>query len=166
MTDPWFAPNVRPGQYPDGYDFERQNDQMEALTAAGWTAYTPTWTGSGGNPAIGNGTLTGRYRLVPGGDLVQATIRIQAGSTTTFGTGFWSVGYPTGIPPSATSLLELVVPAITIDASAGNRFNVTGQDFVGALVFNYHTSSIVGPTVPFTWTTSDMLTANFCYEPA
>ena len=34
-----------------------------AADRAAWTSFTPTWTGSSSNPAIGNGTLEGKYRL-------------------------------------------------------------------------------------------------------
>ena len=54
--------------------------------------YTPTWTGAVSNPAIGNGTLTGRYYLI--GKLCFATIKLVCGSTTTYGSGAWSFSLP------------------------------------------------------------------------
>lgn len=62
------------------------------ITPGAWTAYTPSWTGSGTNPAIGNGTLAGRYARI--GRMVFFTVDITAGSTTTFGTGFYRVSLP------------------------------------------------------------------------
>jgi len=54
--------------------------------------YTPTWTGAGSNPAIGNGSITGRYYLI--GKLSFVTIKVVMGSTTTYGTGAWYFSLP------------------------------------------------------------------------
>lgn len=62
--------------------------------ATDWTVYTPTWTGSGGDPAIGNGTLTGYWRRV--GDSMEIQIRTQVGTTTTAGAGTYSWSLPAG----------------------------------------------------------------------
>src|SRR5688572_28327966 len=62
-----------------------------------WTAYTPTWTGTGTNPAIVNGTIGGRY--LQAGKLVIGNFQIVMGSSTTFGTGSWLVGLP--VPAAA-----------------------------------------------------------------
>lgn len=52
-------------------------------------AFTPVWTGSGSNPVIGNGTITGyRHR---DGEYNDIEIIITPGSTTTFGTGQYEV---------------------------------------------------------------------------
>ena len=37
--------------------------QMNSIGEAG-IAYTPTWTGTGGTPTLGNGTLSGVYQQV------------------------------------------------------------------------------------------------------
>lgn len=62
------------------------------------TTFTPTWTSSGTQPTIGNGSITGRYKR--DGDMVDVTVYIQPGSTTTFGTGGYSIG---GLPFSSAS---------------------------------------------------------------
>jgi hypothetical protein len=53
--------------------------------------YTPTWTASV-NPAIGNGSLSGRYMKI--GKMVFVWLNMTAGSTTTFGTGAWHFSLP------------------------------------------------------------------------
>lgn len=69
---------------------------------AGWTAYTPSWTGSTSNPALGNGTIYGRYKVV--GKVCTVLVEIVMGTTTTFGTGFWMVSLPfTAANPASTS---------------------------------------------------------------
>lgn len=62
-----------------------------------WTAYTPVWTTSGTAPAIGNGTISGRYTKI--GRTIIGTINLTAGSTTTYGSG----GFTFTLPPFAAS---------------------------------------------------------------
>ncbi|MEU9379994.1 hypothetical protein AB0D38_02840 [Streptomyces sp. NPDC048279] len=66
-------------------------DQFNSMFAA-WTAYTPAWTSTGTAPAIGNGSITGRY--IKFGRTVICEINMTAGSTTTFGTGNYSWSLP------------------------------------------------------------------------
>ncbi|MGP4090193.1 hypothetical protein [Streptomyces sp. KR55] len=66
-------------------------DQINSLLAA-WTAYTPSWLSSGTAPAIGNGTIVGRYMKV--GRTVFLGIHWTAGSTTTYGSGNYTFSLP------------------------------------------------------------------------
>lgn len=166
MALTYTRPDVKAGQYLRGADLEAILDQIDALTAGEWTAYTPTWTASTTNPAIGNGSISGRYRVAPSGNLVFFTFRIAAGATTTFGTGFWSVGLPTDPAPSATAQLEMCVGSLAIDTSLGNRYNLTGDVFASNLVFNTTASNLVTNTNPFAWATTDILKGQGWYEPA
>jgi hypothetical protein len=62
-------------------------------TLGAWTSYTPTWTGSGGNPTIGDGTLQGYYKALDSSTyLVQ--ISLVLGSTTNIGSGTYSFALP------------------------------------------------------------------------
>ncbi len=54
--------------------------------------YTPTWTAVSVNPAIGNGVIAGTKSKQ--GQWVTATIYIDMGSSTTFGTGAWYFSLP------------------------------------------------------------------------
>lgn len=77
------------------------SDLNLATQQGAWTAYSPSWSSSGTAPAIGNGTMVGSYAKV--GRLVTARIMLNSGSTTTFGTGYYSWTLPltaavTGIP--------------------------------------------------------------------
>lgn len=65
-----------------------------------WTTYTPTWTAAGTAPAIGNGTITGRYQKLYGRSYL-TQVHFTAGSTTTFGTGQWSFSTPGGLTAAA-----------------------------------------------------------------
>lgn len=55
-------------------------------------SYTPTWTALTADPAIGDGTISGRYLLQ--GKWCEATGVIRMGVTTTYGTGLWRIGLP------------------------------------------------------------------------
>jgi hypothetical protein len=66
--------------------------QMSSHEQGDVIGYVPTWTGAGSNPAIGNGTLGGFYKVQ--GRWVKGNVTVVAGTTTTFGTGTWAFGYP------------------------------------------------------------------------
>lgn len=66
-------------------------DQFNSMFAA-WTSYTPTWTSTGTAPALGNGTLVGRYMKV--GRTVTAHVNLITGSTSTYGTGAYNFALP------------------------------------------------------------------------
>ena len=57
-----------------------------------WTSYTPVWTAAGTACALGNGTITGAFRRR--GDVVDWRVILTPGSTTTFGTGTYSITLP------------------------------------------------------------------------
>lgn len=69
--------------------------RSERMRTSPWDPYTPSISASGGGWAIGNGTLSGAFRRQ--GSTLHATGQIVFGSTTTPGTGNWTVGLPTGM---------------------------------------------------------------------
>lgn len=64
--------------------------------------YTPAWTASSVNPSIGNGTLTGRYRRLPG-RTVHLRVTWVRGTTTNMGSGTYSFGLPPDLPAETGS---------------------------------------------------------------
>lgn len=63
------------------------------ITTGAWTSAPPTWTcTSGGNPVIGNGTITGVTSVV--GKTCTFSFNITAGTTTTFGGGEYQFSLP------------------------------------------------------------------------
>lgn len=160
----WDKPEFSAGAAPTGLQVESIADQTKELNDAEWTTYTPTWTASSSNPSIGNGTLAGLYRRPEGSNLVHTRIRIAAGSTTTFGSGFWSVSL--GIAPSTASQNDGVEVAVVVDDSTGNTYPCTGRIFAGNLVIGTPSGPLITGTAPMTWATSDELRINFWYEPA
>lgn len=73
------------------------------IALGAWNTYTPAWTADTTAPAIGNGTLTGKYAVV--GKVCHFTALVTFGSTTTFGSGSYYLGLPLqagslgGLPP-------------------------------------------------------------------
>ena len=151
----------------DGSASDRNFGNLRSFLSYPPTTFTPAWTGAGSNPAIGNGTLTGFYYRV--GNLIIATWNIIAGSTTTFGSGQYSVGLP-----------------VTAATSPAQRWTLTG-DLLDAGVQHYEAVGVVngsttfeeilvmsnatGPTnwtatAPFTFGNTDRLTISGVYVAA
>ncbi|MFE6484701.1 hypothetical protein ACFVGN_17435 [Streptomyces sp. NPDC057757] len=61
-------------------------------TLGAWNAYTPAWTAATTDPVIGNGSVTGRYAVV--GKVCHFTAFVACGSTTTYGSGAYSLSLP------------------------------------------------------------------------
>lgn len=118
-----------------------------------WTTFTPTWTGAGGNPSIGNGTLTGAYLQI--GKTLHVRYKMVAGTTTTFGTGQWSLTLPNSLTSVAS---HGQVMACHIQDAGTARYVAAAYIAGGAttLQMEYSGASFaVGATVPMTWATSD-----------
>ena len=134
------------------------------ITSA-WTAYTPTWTAASSNPAIGNGTIEGYYKVVGKTCFVRGNIAM--GSTTTFGSGEWYVSMP-----FTASHADAILMTATLLDNGSAWYNAT---LVGARAgFNYKapiqyqavggTANDVNSTQPFTWTNTDRFIWNGSYE--
>ncbi len=65
---------------------------VEDVIGVAWVSYTPSWTASGTNPTLGNGTLIGKYRKI--GKTVDFRIYILGGSTTDGGSGDYTLSLP------------------------------------------------------------------------
>lgn len=125
-------------------------DPLAALTGL-WSSYTPTWTGSSSNPAIGNGAIDANY--VRAGDLLLYKGVISAGSTTTFGTGYWIITIPVAI----TLGLKNVGVCALHDASTPTNDRAGAIEVLSSTTFRVVANGQVSGTVPFTWASSDVL---------
>lgn len=142
------------------------------ITWPAWAAYasTPTWT-STTNPAIGNGTIAGHY--VQLGKTVHFRVKITMGSTTTYGSGGYSVGLPVAHNHGAESAIGRVH---MLDTSASTRYG--GQAYTvssnsDTVFLSYTQASLslnssggITATGPFTWASGDILTVTGTYEAA
>jgi hypothetical protein len=124
-----------------------------------WTAYVPTWAGSGSNPAIGDGTLSGKYSLIGTTCLVE--INVLMGSTTTYGTGNWTFSLPvTAVDTAGCG------SGRAFDSDAVLRYNLTS---VPSTTTAWTASADAAATVltstsPFAWAQNDVLVLAFSYE--
>lgn len=139
-------------------------DQFTSMFDA-WTSYTPTWTAATTNPVLNNGVMVGKYLKI--GRKCIVDIRLQMGSTTTYGSGVYSFSVP-------------FAAATTIDYLGSARLAAadvwTGQTVLsgGASAFNcvFPTSATdsraatMSPTVPQTLANTHILRAQLEYQTA
>jgi hypothetical protein len=139
------------------------------LTIAGdpaWTTYTPSWTASGSAPAIGNGSLKGRYKRL--GKWVVVNIFQKMGTTSTFGTGTYAWSLPAGLPAATDTDADF--------AFIGSARGHAAQWYTGAAAvpqggttvraYSHNASAEWSPTQPVTWAaaTSNYLSLQVIYE--
>lgn len=143
----------------DDLDVDNSSSVTNMMYSAAHT-YTPTWTGSGSNPAIGNGTISGRWQR--DGRRVHLQIDLLMGSTTTFGTGTYTFSLPTVLPApgSGTS----VGTCWMFDSGTTNRVGTAIIDGSGVVCIADSEAANVGATNPFTWAANDRLRIDATYN--
>lgn len=135
--------------------------QLNALfdsAQTAWTAYTPGWAASTTAPAIGNGTITGKYKQI--GKTVFFWISIAFGSTTTAGSGSYQFGFP--VPPLAGQ-----APLFTAYVVNGttNFLGVARQS--GSIILaNTGNANDVGNATPGAWVSGNSIRIAGSYEAA
>ena len=132
---------------------------------APWLSYTPSWTSSGTAPALGNGTITGKYKQI--GKTVFVRVHLSLGSTSTTGTGNWRFT----LPITAASSDGVVMPATFLDNGTNWYTGTMTCAYDGSASYvvpltSASPSGAVTASVPFTWATTDALTFNGSYEAA
>ncbi len=136
--------------------------QMNTYVPQVWSDYTPTWTGSGSNPALGNGTLQGRY--IAEGKATHFQIYLSIGSTTTFGSGIWYFSLPT--TATGLSIFYPVGNAVAVDSGVriyGGQAIYAGGDKVNGWRDAGASESSFTPTSPHTWASADTLALQGTY---
>lgn len=143
------------------------DEAVDARVASGaWSTYSPTWTAASTNPAIGNGTIAGRYVQV--GKTVHFRVVITMGSTTTYGTGQWSVTLP--VASVAAGVQDLIGEAFI----GGGVYPLRGRIATGtSTVLLYCDPTTAGgflrsvtATTPGTWINATVLVIQGTYEAA
>lgn len=140
-------------------------DNLAALST--WqTDWTPTWTGGTTNPTIGNGSIVGRY--ISAGKLVHWYAEITIGSTTTLGTGVYSLDLPV-----AEVSRRFTFHGHLFDFSASDFYPILGvRNGSDAVVMKVepttagNTQRNFTGTVPVTLATSDVIFLGGTYEAA
>jgi hypothetical protein len=136
---------------------------VEEALAGAWSSYVLAWTSSGTAPALGNATVVSRYRNHK--KLVTVNARVTFGSTSTYGTGSYSMSLP------VNALQVAVGTAYLRDTSAGSSGHFPGicvvDPAISASVVNFfNVNTTVGQTTPFTWANTDHLSFSITYEVA
>lgn len=132
-----------------------------------WTSYTPTWTAATTNPAIGNGTLVGKYMQL--NKVVTAEITVIMGSTTTYGSGTFRFGLPvTAATPlwgyAHTGSARLYDSSVSTIYVAAIGFFASSTTYVSG--WAHAATSAMSSTSPFTWASGDEITIQVTYEAA
>lgn len=118
------------------------------------TSYSPSWTASSSNPAIGNGTITASYTI--NGRRVTVSLKLECGSTTTFGSGEFRFSLPVTAAASPTNSIgsaKMLDDGVSFRvgvaevAASGTYFTVTPDSGATACT----------AAVPFTWGTNDTM---------
>lgn len=125
-----------------------------------------SWSPSYANLTVGNGTVVSNYFRA--GELIVASFQFALGSTSAIGTG------PTISWPVAAQLTSnnVVGDAWFLDsgtASYGGQLLVVSSVFtprVEVATGTYATETTLSSTVPFTWTTGDVLAFTATYQAA
>lgn len=141
---------------------------IEGLNLTAWTSYTPTWGSSGVAPAIGNGTITGKY--FRSGRLISFLAFLRAGSTTTFGTGSFTLTLPVA-PHNSTARKSFT--GFVFDDSASDIYEIRGHSTTATTINLYFPlsgtdgklSGITG-TGPITMANNDEISVSGTYESA
>lgn len=122
----------------------------------GWSAFTPTWSGT-----LGNGSLSCNYTKI--GRTVVARYALTWGTTTSHA----AAAQTFTLPVVAAFAGQGLANAACFDSSASTRFmrqaymNTTNQ-----IAFISEAGAFVTNTVPMTWATSDSIAFTVVYESA
>ncbi len=127
--------------------------------SAAWTSYTPSWSGI----TIGNATNTGAYLKV--GKMVIFRAKITLGSTSSI-TGQISATFPFTAKTSNAGVFWGSFEDTGTGWYIPNIFGDTIGMSMYATIVNgtYAGAASTSSTVPFTWTTGDVIYASGNYE--
>jgi hypothetical protein len=132
------------------------------IVSLGSAAYTPTVTGSGSNPTIGNSSLTGEYER--DGHFCIARLSLVIGSSFAPGSGTYSFSLP--LAPYAHTL-DIFGKAIVTDSGTGFKEGVaviaSGSSVVTLTVGDGVVNN-VGAGIPITWATGDVIRFEIRYR--
>lgn len=128
-----------------------------------WISYTPTWT----NISLGNGSVGGSYLRI--GNTVIGKVSLTLGSTTTFTGAYLQVSLPTNANANYESNGNVIMFDVGTAVYNGLTW-LTEATKINVLAMNssgtYSKTQDISSTIPFTWTTGDIVTALFTYEAA
>jgi len=135
------------------------NDALNGVTPT-WTSYTPTWGATGTDPVLGNGTIIGRYAQV--NKIVTYQIHLTAGSTTTFGSGLYSLSLPVAF---AGELENTCLGTVVLRTNSSYH---SGSAMAGSatIIFMLLNTTLMTGTAPGNFVAGRALSINGTYEVA
>lgn len=135
--------------------------QIQGGLSGLWQDYDVEWTAASTQPAIGNGSLLGRYSRSR--NTIFLTVKLLVGSTTTKGTGAWTFSAPPGNIPSIVGANGM---GEAIDTSTSNIYMTGASVDETGLISPFNDSGFFSTSVPFTWATGDTLRVSALYDVA
>lgn len=137
-------------------DSSGQSNEIDMPLAS----YAMTWTGAGGNPAIGDGSVYSFYTRE--GRLITVTIGVTMGATTTYGTGEWRFS----LPITATGSTNCYGTFIAYDSSGTLYYSGVVQVAASgtyATLIPHGAAGAATSAAPFTWASGDFVRMQFTY---
>lgn len=104
---------------------------LDGNKSDGWSTYTLTVTGSGGNPTQGNSTYSARYRRL-NDHTVMVVVQVTIGSTFVVGGGFYQFSLP--VAPAASDGSGALGSCYVLDQSAGAEYVGISRIFSSTVV--------------------------------
>jgi hypothetical protein len=129
-----------------------------------WTSYVPVWTSqSNPQPAIGDGTITGYYKVI--GKTAFVRVKLNWGTTTSGGNGDWRFS----LPVNAASADGVQLPCSILDNGNNWYTGIVNGTYTGAvdkssIITTASPSGALTANIPFTWGNLDSLQFNGSYE--
>jgi hypothetical protein len=142
------------------------NDAIEAIegylisgTGADWITFTPTFS----NFTLGNGTVSFAYSKI--GKTVHVRYSLTLGSTSSMGTGpSFALPFNNGGMPS-TNYVSNILDSGTAFFIGITRISSNTVEFALMRSDTLYPQLLgITSTVPFTWTTNDLISGTFTYQ--
>ena len=131
------------------YDDTTDRWRLKTHEQGGYIAYTVTW--AGGSPSIGNGSLTGQYRVT--GPNIEIRIALVGGSTTNWGGATaWTFSVPIAVIGAGANFIG----GYALDANVVIYF-LTNMRFPSTTTVSAFSQNTItyNSTTPFTWNGTD-----------
>jgi hypothetical protein len=170
----WERPGTRidtgnPAYSPINEQFS-SSAQTAPVLAGTWDTYTPTWSSSGVQPTLNNGTIVGYFRRQ--GTTLHLRGRLICGSGTAFGSGEWRVSLPPGMDTAGSTSEYQVGRGMAVDTGTASYGIYPVSDpatSTTALRLFYESTAgsqqaSVTATTPHAWANTDVLAWNITME--
>lgn len=122
-------------------------------------AYSPSWTSTGTAPSVGNGSLAGGY--IQYGQITHVETYLQWGSTTSGGSGGWSISLPLAVFNFAHVEGWILRSGVTFYKVFGAQVSSGGTT---AQLYEASTHASLTATAPATFGTGDILFLTADYQ--